>query len=85
MNNKILDITSNMEAFLSSVKVGDDLIRNMGGIEMTVKVTKITDDKIYCSFWKFDKKTGAEIDKDLGWGPHITGAYILPPKKLNFK
>ena len=36
--------------------------------------------------WEFDKKTGAEIDDDLGWGPptaeepnKMTGSFIEMP------
>lgn len=36
------------------------VVRNLSTIKM-----RITEDKIYCSAWKFDKKTGAEIDKSL--------------------
>lgn len=58
------------------VKVGDKLIRNLGGILIPMTVTRITDAKIYCGHWKFDRKTGAEIDKDLNWGPQGTGSYL---------
>ena len=61
---------------LNNVQIGDQLIRNMGGIILPVKVTKITEDKIYCGAWEFDKRTGAEIDEDLNWGPHGTGSYL---------
>ncbi len=60
------------------VSVGDHLIRSIGGkIKMTVKVTLVTEDKIHCGAWVFDKKTGAEIDEDLEWGPHVTGSYLF--------
>jgi hypothetical protein len=61
---------------LDNVQVGDHLIRNLGGINIPVTVTRIKNDKIYCGPWKFDMRTGAEIDKDLNWGPHGTGSYL---------
>lgn len=62
---------------MDNIKVGDELIRNMDGIMIPIKITKITEDKIYCGPWKFDKRTGAEIDKDLNWGPQVTGSYLV--------
>lgn len=35
---------------------------------MELKVSKVTDDLIFCGPWKFDRMTGAEIDEELGWG-----------------
>lgn len=68
---------------LSDVKVDDVVKRIIGtpnGIEMDLRVTKIDDKYIYCGSWIFSKKTGAEIDPDLGWDDHNTGSYIR--KKL---
>jgi hypothetical protein len=49
-----------------------------GEIAMELRVTEITEDRVICGAWEFDKRTGAEIDDDLGWGPppKITGSYI---------
>lgn len=44
-----------------------------GQIPMHFRITKVTANVIFCGAWKFDRKTGAEIDEDLDWGP--------PPKK----
>lgn len=49
-------------------KVGDEVIRNLGGtVKMPLKVTAVTEDRIICGPWEFDKTTGAEIDEELGW------------------
>jgi len=50
---------------LSMIQVGDAVVRHLGSIDLNLVVTKVTDAKIYCGDWKFDKNTGAEIDKDL--------------------
>jgi hypothetical protein len=50
---------------LENVEVGDEVTRDMHGITMNLKVTKVTDTKIYCGPWEFNKKTGAEIDEDI--------------------
>jgi hypothetical protein len=43
---------------------------------MKLRITAITTERIICGSWEFDRKTGAEIDEDLGWGPQGTGSYI---------
>lgn len=59
--------------------VGHFAIRNMAGIEMKLRVTDVTEDRIICGAWEFDRATGAEIDDDLGWGPppKMTGSYLM--------
>lgn len=66
---------------LAELKPGDKVVRRVG--EGTVMmdglvVSAITEDKIICSFWEFCRRTGAEIDEELGWGPppKATGTYI---------
>lgn len=61
---------------LQDVKVGDTVTRNLCGMEMELKVTEITENRIICGSWEFDKKSGAEIDEELGWGPTMTGSFI---------
>jgi len=68
------------------MKVGDEVTRMLSGyIPMQLKVTEITETEILCGprdvGWRFDRKTGAEIDEDLGWGPppKITGSFIRMP------
>lgn len=69
------------------MNVGDEITRMLAGsIPMKLKVTEITEDRIICGGWEFDKKTGAEIDDDLGWGPptleepnKMTGSFIKMP------
>ena len=67
---------------ISTVKVGDEVERYMGGenLLMKLKVTALTEKTIVCGSWTFDKKTGAEIDEDLDWGPGGTGSIIRRPK-----
>lgn len=64
---------------LPELKVGQYVTRFLAGsIPMTLHVTSITDDRILCGEYEFDRKTGAEIDDFLGWGPppKMTGSYI---------
>ena len=63
-------------SFPKEAIVGNFIIRNMAGIEMKLRITEVTEDKIICGSWEFDRLTGAEIDEDLGWGPQGTGSYI---------
>jgi len=64
------------------VKVGQTIVRNLGGIQMELIVSEVTDTEVLCgergNGWMFDRKTGCEIDDDLGWGPppKITGSFI---------
>ena len=64
---------------LYDVVVGDTVFRFIGGSAtlMSIRVTAVTDELILCGEWRFDKRTGAEIDELLGWGPALTGSYIL--------
>lgn len=57
-------------------KVGDVVTRYFAGAPMELKISKITPEIIECGDWRFDRKTGAEIDEFLGWGPGMTGSYI---------
>jgi hypothetical protein len=43
---------------------------------MRLRVTTVTEDRVICGPWEFDRETGAEIDDFLGWGPTVTGSYI---------
>ena len=66
------------------MQVGDMITRWLAGtIPMELRITAITDDRIICGDYEFDKATGAEIDEFLGWGPppkfHMTGSYIRVP------
>jgi hypothetical protein len=66
------------------VKPGDVVTRMLGGeIPMKLKVQTVTDTIIDCG-WTFDRKTGAEIDEDLGWGPppKTTGSYLVLEKHV---
>jgi hypothetical protein len=60
------------------VKVGDEVVRNMAGVHMTLIVSEVQDGKIVCGPWTFDQETGAELDEDLGWDATHTGSYISP-------
>jgi hypothetical protein len=64
------------------LKVGDEVIRLLGGcLEVRLVVTEVTDTEIRCGDWSFCRKTGAEIDEDLQWGPKYgrTGSYLRVP------
>jgi hypothetical protein len=64
---------------MNSIEIGQFVTRMLAGeIEMQLRVTAITEDRIICGGWEFDRLTGAEIDDDLGWGPppRMTGSYI---------
>lgn len=61
------------------MKVGDTVTRMLAGsLPMELKITELTDTLIVCGPWTFDRKTGAEIDEDLDWGPppKRTGSYL---------
>jgi hypothetical protein len=61
----------------NEILVGQRLIRLIGNeAEMPMIVTEVTDDLVICTTWCFDRKTGAEIDPELGWGPGGTGSYL---------
>lgn len=71
-----------------SIKAGDTVRRVLAGvIEMETKVSYITDDLIVCgkdeeSGWCFCRKTGVEVDKELGWGPNThSGSCLIPYKE----
>lgn len=67
-----------MTKFLSSVVVGDVVLRWLSGVPepMRLWVTAVTETRIICGPWEFNRETGAEIDEFLGWGPALTGSYI---------
>ena len=64
---------------LFDVTVGDTVFRFLGtiGTPLPLRVSAVTEERIICGDWQFDKRTGAEIDEFLGWGPALTGSYIL--------
>ena len=64
--------------WLQKLKVGDGVIRLLAGvIPMTLTVTKVTDEKVICGPWEFNRNNGAEIDLELGWdGVNSTGSYL---------
>jgi len=69
---------------MAEIEVGQEVTRLLAGtIPMQLKVTQLTDDRIYCGDYTFDRATGAEIDEELGWGPppeyEITGSFIQMP------
>ena len=66
---------------LADIKIGDTVFRNFGGPlpPMPLKVTGVTEDRILCKGgFEFDRKTGAEIDEELGWNviAMCTGSFI---------
>jgi hypothetical protein len=75
----------------SDLKVGDRVNRRTGynGHLMLMEVVGVGNDLIECAAvhdgktllrlgWTFDRKTGAEIDDDLKWGPKygVTGTQL---------
>lgn len=47
----------------TTVKEGDEVLRLLAGkIPMKLKVTSITEERIICGPWEFDRITGIEID-----------------------
>ena len=66
------------EKSLSEIQVGDSVIRELGGAKMALQVTNVTSTEIQCGDWLFSRRTGAEIDPDLGWGESHTGGFIRP-------
>ena len=63
---------------LDDVRVGDTVIRDLGGVAMPLQVTAITAREIHCGDWIFSRRTGGEIDPDLGWDATHTGSHICP-------
>jgi hypothetical protein len=64
---------------LSEIKAGDIVVRWLAGeIPHELRVSEVTDDRIKCGAWEFCRKTGAEIDEDLNWGPppKWTGSFL---------
>lgn len=58
------------------VKAGDTVTRMIAGsIPMVLKVTAV-DEYIHCGPWKFSRKTGAEIDEEIGWDESTTGSVL---------
>lgn len=64
--------------FPDTIAAGDIVQRNLAGIIMNLKISEVTPALIICGPWKFDRKTGAEIDETIGWGNNRTGSYLLP-------
>jgi hypothetical protein len=71
--------------WLQRLKVGDPVLRWLGGSPIKLVVTGIKGDLIICGgLWEFLRKNGAEFDPELGWGLEkdgvmVTGSYIRPP------
>jgi hypothetical protein len=62
--------------------LGTRVTRLVGGsIPMVLVVTSVDDRFIYCgeegAGWKFDRQSGAEVDEELGWGPGLTGSFLV--------
>jgi len=67
----------NNENRLDKIQVGDTVTRLLAGeIPMPLKVTGVTEDRIYCGPWEFSRKNGAEIDEEMGWDEQNTGSFI---------
>lgn len=70
-----------MTVQITDIKVGDRIGRQVSsdGPIMWLTVTEVDEEVIHCNLWTFDRKTGAEIDHELQWGPEYgrTGSYIV--------
>lgn len=72
------------ESLFANIEVGDEVMRDMCSIREWWKVTEVTDETFTVGLgWMFDKKTGAEIDDDLHWGPKYgrTGSFAVEVRK----
>ena len=66
-----------------NIKVGDKVTRIMAGqLMMYLTVTEVTEKRIICGPWEFSRKTGLEIDEDLGWTENASGSYLLPKESM---
>jgi len=62
------------------VKAGDEVLRDLCGVKMRLKVDRVDDFLIHTKGgWTFDRKTGIEEDSDLGWGIafNYTGSVLV--------
>jgi len=69
--------------WLLRVTPGDTVLRLIGGeVPMHLLVDAVSEDQIHCGPWAFCRKTGAEIDEELGWGPAYghTGSFLVEEK-----
>jgi len=74
----------------SYVKVGDVVLRMLSGaVPMKLIVSEVTDTLILCGpkdvGWAFERRSGAEVDEELGWGVRDkngvlspTGSFLVP-------
>lgn len=68
---------------LEDIKAGDTVTRMLAGaVPMELKVDKVDEEYIHCGPWKFSRKTGAEIDDELGWDESTTGSYLKTDDKI---
>jgi hypothetical protein len=68
------------------VKPGDEVVRMIAGvIRQRLCVTAVDAALIHCGDWTFDRKTGMEVDWELGWGPDtgVTGSYLIETLEWN--
>ena len=64
---------------LQEVQVGDTVTRMLAGaVPMPLKVTGVTEDRIYCGPWEFSRRNGAEIDEEMDWDEQHSGSFIKP-------
>ena len=48
------------------IKIGDKVTRMLAGrIPMELPVTDVTDSRIVCGWWEFDRDSGIEIDDEI--------------------
>jgi hypothetical protein len=64
---------------LETVQVGDEVIRVMAGIPMTLRVTDVTETSIFCGGWEFSKEDGRELDDLMSSPPSYLCALADKP------
>ncbi len=64
---------------LDEINVGDIIIRELMGCNslMSLKVSRVTNDRIYCGQWEFCRTSGMEIDDSMSLPPSIIKAVEL--------
>jgi hypothetical protein len=66
---------------LKEIKEGDEVMRVLAGVHpMHLRVTAVDAQHIHCGPWKFDRRTGGEVDEQLEWDGVRTGSYLEPRK-----
>jgi hypothetical protein len=63
----------------SDIDPGEWVTRVLAGsIRMRLVVTEVLGPMLVCGDWMFDRRTGMEVDPELGWGPEtgVSGSFL---------